>query len=128
MDLNGVVLQKMSIIGEFGLCYEIVGKYQWDDIIGVGGLQELPRKVLKGMNIRLRHNITLRDENDRTWPVSISSTANDQRHYLGCGWKDFKLSNKIENGCQCDFQFVVDKANVAKELLVRVLSKGGLQK
>jgi len=65
----------------------------------------------------------MRDENDRSWPISIISTANNQRHFLGSGWKNFKASNKVEDGCRCDFQFVVDKANVAKELLVRVVRR-----
>ncbi|KAK7332878.1 hypothetical protein VNO80_29634 [Phaseolus coccineus] len=88
---------------------------------------EIPKKVIKEMKIKLNRNITLRDENDRSWPLSIISTVNQDRHYFGGGWLDFKQSNNIEEGCQCDFQFVVDKANVAKELLVRVRSKGGLQ-
>ncbi|KAL9320368.1 hypothetical protein ACSQ67_012207 [Phaseolus vulgaris] len=88
---------------------------------------EIPKKAIKDMEIKLIGNIILRDENDRSWPVSIISTANQDRRYLGSGWLDFRQCNNIEEGCQCDFQFVVDKANVAKELLVRVRSKGGLQ-
>ncbi|CAJ1970585.1 unnamed protein product [Sphenostylis stenocarpa] len=83
---------------------------------------ELPRRVVKEMKIKLNRKISLRDENDRVWPASIHSTGKKDRHFLGGGWYDFKRSQNIEEGCKCDFEFVVDKANVARELLVRVRS------
>ncbi|CAJ1961056.1 unnamed protein product [Sphenostylis stenocarpa] len=51
---------------------------------------------------------------------------NETRYYLGNEWHDLKLGNNVQEGYQCDFQFVIDKAKVAKELLVRVRSNGSL--
>ncbi|XP_027932448.1 putative B3 domain-containing protein At5g66980 isoform X2 [Vigna unguiculata] len=82
---------------------------------------ELPRKLLKMRNIKLLKNITLRDENDESWPVLINS-SND-RNYLGSGWLTFKKNKNIQEGSRCDFQFVVNKSNMAIELLVHVISK-----
>ncbi|TKY61395.1 putative B3 domain-containing protein [Spatholobus suberectus] len=85
---------------------------------------EVPRRVLSKMNIKLIPKISLRDENDKLWPVAIITTDyGHRRHFLGGGWSDFKRSNNIQEGHLCDFQFVLDKANVAQELLVRVRSK-----
>nr|KYP71813.1 Putative B3 domain-containing protein At5g66980 family [Cajanus cajan] len=85
---------------------------------------ELPRRVLRKMNIKLMPNriINLRDENDTLWPVIITAGFGD-RYFLGSGWSVFQRSNNIQEGQQCDFQFVVDKANVVQEMLVRVHSK-----
>lgn len=75
------------------------------------------------MNIKLLRSITLRDENGKSWPVTVNFTLDYHRRYLGSGWMAFRESKNIQLGSRCDFQFVVDKANVARELLVRVLSK-----
>ncbi|KAL2345782.1 hypothetical protein Fmac_007067 [Flemingia macrophylla] len=85
---------------------------------------ELPRKVLNKMNIKLIPNkiIHLRDENDKLWPVLITAGYSD-RQFLGSGWSAFQRGSNIQEGSQCDFQFVVDKANEVQELLVRVHSK-----
>ncbi|XP_047151428.1 putative B3 domain-containing protein At5g66980 [Vigna umbellata] len=83
---------------------------------------EFPRKMFK-MNMKLLRYITLRDENGKSWLVMINSSSNYDRSFLGSGWMAFKESKNIQVGSRCDFQFVVDKANVARELHVRVLSK-----
>ncbi|RDY08044.1 putative B3 domain-containing protein, partial [Mucuna pruriens] len=86
---------------------------------------EVPRRVLRKMNIKLMQKISLRDENDKVWPVTITASRNGrngQRQFLGAGWSDFQRSNNIQEGNQCDFQFIVDEANVVQELLVRVRS------
>lgn len=92
-------------------------------IIGVGGLQEIPRSVLRKTNIKLMSKISLRDENGKLWPASIISIKKEYRHFLGGGWNDFRRSYNIQEGDRCDCEFVVDKANAAQELLVRVRSK-----
>ncbi|KAK7397299.1 hypothetical protein VNO78_18467 [Psophocarpus tetragonolobus] len=88
---------------------------------------ELPRRVLKKRNIKLISNISLRDEDGKIWPASITTTDNENRYFLGSGWVNFRRSNNIQEGHQCDFEFVVDKENVAQELLVRVRSKCSLR-
>ncbi|KAL2661461.1 hypothetical protein AAZX31_03G225700 [Glycine max] len=84
---------------------------------------EIPRSVLRKTNIKLMSKISLRDENGKLWPASIISIKKEYRHFLGGGWNDFRRSYNIQEGDRCDFEFVVDKANAAQELLVRVRSK-----
>ncbi|MED6123557.1 hypothetical protein PIB30_050244 [Stylosanthes scabra] len=81
---------------------------------------EIPRRVMKELNISLKSRIKLRDENDKLWPVKITTTG--RRHYLADGWSRFWQAKSIEEGNLCDFKFVVGKANSAEELLVRVQS------
>lgn len=85
-------------------------------------MQEIPGGVLRKWNIKLMSKLSLRDENGKLWPMMISTT-DIGRHYFGHGWSDFRNSNNIQEGYKCDFQFVIDEANVAKELLVRVHPK-----
>ncbi|WVY94583.1 hypothetical protein V8G54_033671 [Vigna mungo] len=99
--------------GHFQICFD--SEYKLKRV-------EFPRKMLK-MKIKLLRSITLRDENGKSWLVSINSSLDHDRKYLGNGWTAFKESKNIQLGSRFDFQFVVDKANVARELLVRVLSK-----
>ncbi|XP_022642858.1 putative B3 domain-containing protein At5g66980 [Vigna radiata var. radiata] len=99
--------------GHFQICFD--SEYKLKRV-------EFPRKMLK-MNIKLLRSITLRDENGKSWPVTVNFTLDYHRRYLGSGWMAFRESKNIQLGSRCDFQFVVDKANVARELLVRVLSK-----
>ncbi|MED6181283.1 hypothetical protein PIB30_018018 [Stylosanthes scabra] len=81
---------------------------------------EIPRRVMNELNIKLKSGIKLRDENDKLWPVKITTTGG--RLYLADGWSRFWKAKSIEEGNVCDFKFVVGKANSAEELLVRVRS------
>ena len=95
--------------------------------MGVGGfnLQEVPRSVMRQLNIRLRSKIRLRDENDKLWPVKISATEKG-RLFFGDGWSDFRKAKSIQQGQLCEFKFVIGKANEAEELLVRVCAPSNM--
>ncbi|KAJ1385150.1 DNA-binding barrel domain superfamily [Sesbania bispinosa] len=82
--------------------------------------EEVPRRILKQLNINQISKISLRDENNKLWPVAISKKQQG-RHFFADGWYDFRQAHNIKEGHRCDFQFVIGKANVVKELRVRVL-------
>ncbi|KAK7337901.1 hypothetical protein VNO77_18492 [Canavalia gladiata] len=81
---------------------------------------EIPRGLLRKLNITMSPEINLRDEKNRLWPVKIMNMEEGTRKYLGAGWSNFRKGNNIEEGHLCDFELVIDKANVVKELLVRL--------
>ncbi|KAK7284261.1 hypothetical protein RJT34_19005 [Clitoria ternatea] len=79
---------------------------------------ELPGKLIQKLNIKLNPKMNIRDGYGNIWPVAIITENN--RQFFGDGWSNFRQRNNIEKGYRCDFQFVIDKENVAHELLVSV--------
>ncbi|KAK7258709.1 hypothetical protein RIF29_24291 [Crotalaria pallida] len=83
---------------------------------------EIPGSVMKKWGIKLESTLRLRNVDGNQWLVNISTSCTG-RYYLGHGFPEFIKSNNIRKGYQRNFEFVIGKGNVAREILVGVEPK-----
>lgn len=82
-------------------------------------LQYIPGCMVRDHKILLKPNLVLRDEDGDLWHTKICSTSQN-RISLTVGWSKFYKTHKLKLNDKCEFEFVLEKGNVCRQLNVKV--------
>ena len=69
----------------------------------------------------MKPNVTLRNQNNKLWPVKIAFWKVSGRGFIKSGWCKFRKENNLKPNDKCVFEPVLARGNVCKEIKVRVL-------
>ncbi|POO02657.1 B3 DNA binding domain containing protein [Trema orientale] len=80
----------------------------------------IPRAIMS--ETKMKPNVTLRDQNNKLWPVEILFLKFG-RGFIKGGWPEFRSENNLKLNDKCVFEPVLGDENVCREIKVRVIRR-----